>query len=93
MQEYSNPVAGTPLRFSLENIFGATSAADKPYSMRPVENMPPLAEDSAEVSTTKFTKPAAIGMPIRVNMFTNGLWAGFTSLHGVTVIITPSAST
>ena len=92
-QENSNAGAGTPLMFNLPKMRGATLFLDKPNSIRPVENMPPLAEDNAEASTTKLIRLAAIGMPIMVNMFTNGLTLGLTTSHGVTVIITAKAST
>ena len=61
--------------------------------MRLVEKMPLLAEDVAEVSTTKLIRLAAAGMPASTNSCTNGLLSGTTWRQGVTAMIAISAST
>ena len=48
--------------------------------------MPELAEDMAEVSTTRLTTVAAAPSPARENMAMNGLWPAWNSVHGVTDI-------
>ena len=55
--------------------------------------MPELAEDMAEVSTTRFTTMAAMPRPARENMPMNGLWPAWNSVHGVTDIRMISAPT
>ena len=92
-QEYIKPLRGTPLLDNLPNAFGANFLSAKPYNMRPVEYIPLLAEDKAEVNTTKLIKAAAAPIPIKVNMFTNGLLSGATELQGVTVMMTIKANT
>ena len=61
--------------------------------MRLVENTPLLAEDAAEVSTTKLMMPAAAGRPASMNSSTNGLLSATTSRHGVTARIAINANT
>ena len=48
--------------------------------------MPELAEDIAEVSTTRFTMVAAAPRPARENMAMKGLWPAWNSVQGVTDI-------
>ena len=64
-----------------------------PNSIRLVENTPLLAEEAADVSTTKLIRLAAAGNPTSTNSSTNGLFAGTTELHGVTDMIMISANT
>ena len=61
--------------------------------MRLVEKMPLLADEVAEVSTTKLIRLAAAGMPASTNNSTNGLLPGSTMRHGVTIMIATRAST
>ncbi|MNF03400.1 hypothetical protein D3C80_2027100 [compost metagenome] len=61
--------------------------------MRLVENTPLLAEDAAELSTTKLMIPAAAGRPANTNNSTNGLLLATTSRQGVTAMMAISAST
>ncbi|MNP83818.1 hypothetical protein D3C76_1843210 [compost metagenome] len=50
--------------------------------MRPVLKMPPLHDESAAVMTTKLMMPAAVLMPRRSKVMTNGLpWLPI-SFHG-----------
>ena len=91
--EYNKPLRGMPLLDNLPNALGATLLRDKPNNMRPVENIPLLAEDNAEVNTTKLIMAAAAPMPISINIFTNGLLSGATEFQGVTVMITVNANT
>ena len=77
----------------MANIFGACPSCARPNSIRLVENTPLLAEEAAEVSTTKLIRLAAAGSPTSTNSSTNGLFDGTTELHGVTDIITISAKT
>ena len=93
MQEKVSPFAGTARLESLANAFGATPSWARPNSIRLVEKTPLLAEDAAEVSTTKLITLAAAGKPTNTNSSTNGLFSGTTELHGVTDIITISAKT
>ncbi len=55
--------------------------------------MPELAEEAAEVSTTKFTTEAAMPRPARANIETKGLCAGEISRQGVTAMIAVRAPT
>lgn len=55
--------------------------------MRVLEYTPLLAEDIAEVSTTKLITAAAAGSPARSNSITNGLLSGEMWLHEVTAIM------
>ena len=55
--------------------------------------MPELAEEVAEVSTTKLTTEAAMPRPARLNMATKGLRSAVISRHGVTEMMTASAAT
>ena len=50
--------------------------------MRPVLKIPELVADAADVSTTKFTMPAAAAIPTAVNTATNGLADGLTAVQG-----------
>ena len=93
MQEKVSPFAGTARLESLANAFGATPSWARPNSIRLVEKTPLLAEDAAEVSTTKLITLAAAGKPTNTNSSTNGLFSGTTELHGVTDIITISEKT
>ncbi|CAK6470911.1 hypothetical protein PSEG_05566 [Pseudomonas sp. Nvir] len=93
MQEKVKPFAGTARFDSLANIFGAWPSCARPNNIRLVENTPLLAEEAAEVSTTKLIRLAAAGRPTSTNSSTNGLLLGTTELHGVTDIITISAKT
>ncbi len=61
--------------------------------MRLVENTPLLADEAAEVSTTKLITPAAAGRPASTNSSTNGLLPGTTSRQGVTAMMAIRAST
>ena len=61
--------------------------------MRLVENTPLLADDAAEVSTTKLMMPAAAGRPASTKSSTNGLLLGTTSRQGVTAMMAISAQT
>ena len=79
--------SGTLLLDNLLKLFGASLSTDKPYSIRLVAKIPLLAEDNAEVATTKFTTPAATGKPTNVNISTNGLLSGETCDHEVTAIM------
>src|SRR5687768_3556686 len=65
---------------------GASPSFARPKTMREVEYIPELAEDMAEVSTTRFTTMAAIPSPASENMPMNGLWPALNSVHGVTDI-------
>ncbi|MNI86568.1 hypothetical protein D3C73_1436730 [compost metagenome] len=58
-----------------------------------MENTPLLADEAAEVSTTKLMMLAAAGRAASTNSSTNGLLPGTTSRHGVTAMIAISAST
>lgn len=93
MQVNINPVAGTAFFDKRLNCFGASPSFDRPNSMRLVEKTPLLAEDAAEVSTTKLTILAAAGRLIRTNISTNGLLSAKMVRQGVTAIITISDST
>ncbi|MNC36564.1 hypothetical protein D3C75_850900 [compost metagenome] len=75
------------------NDLGASPSCARPNSIRLVENTPLLAEEAAEVSTTKLITLAAAGRPISTNSSTNGLLSATTELHGVTDIITIRANT
>ncbi|MNR59334.1 hypothetical protein D3C85_1805700 [compost metagenome] len=55
--------------------------------MRLDEKTPLLADDAAEVSTTKFTIPAAAGKPAIRNSSTKGLLLGDTCCHEVTAMM------
>ena len=92
-QEYKRPFCGTPCDDKRAKTRGPTPFLDKPYNILPVEYMPLLAEDKAEVSTTKLIMVAAAPIPIMVNMLTKGLRSGATIFHGVTVMIMDNAST
>ena len=59
--------------------------------MRPVLKIPLLHDDAAAVITTKFTRLAAPGMPMRSKRNTKGLTPGLSSLHGTSAIITARA--
>jgi hypothetical protein len=61
--------------------------------MRLVENTPLLADEAAEVSTTKLTMPAAAGKPASRNSSTNGLRLGATLAHEVTAMMQARATT
>ncbi|MNM57884.1 hypothetical protein D3C81_691020 [compost metagenome] len=61
--------------------------------MRLVEKTPLLADDMAEVSTTKLMMPAAAGRPASTNSSTKGLLLATTSRQGVTAMMATSAST
>jgi hypothetical protein len=52
-----------------------------------------MAEDMADVSTTRFTTVAAIPRPASENMPMKGLWPAWNSVHGVTDIRMMSAPT
>ena len=52
----------------------------RPNSIRLVENTPLLAEEAAEVSTTKLMILAAAGRPTSTKSSTNGLLFGTTEL-------------
>ena len=91
--ENVSPAAGTACFDRRENSFGATPHVERLYSIRDVDYTPPLADEAADVSTTKFTIPAAAGSPIIENIPTNGLLSGDTVLHGVTAIIAIRANT
>ena len=77
-------LAGTPFLVSLPSAEGAAPSCARPYTMREVEKIPEFAEDAAEVSTTKFTREAAIPMPARENMPTKGLMDLSSLSQGVT---------
>src|SRR3984957_9890815 len=68
----SSAGAGTPPRLSRRKINGALPSSASPKSMRPVENRPELADEAAEVITTKLTIDAAAPSPARENIITNG---------------------
>ncbi|MPM46517.1 hypothetical protein SDC9_93220 [bioreactor metagenome] len=53
--------------------------------------MPELADDAAEVRTTKLTTEAAAPKPASPNIDTNGLTAGLMERHGVTAMMAASA--
>ena len=59
IHENVSPFAGTARLESLANAFGATPSCARPNSIRLVEKTPLLAEDAAEVSTTKLITLAA----------------------------------
>ncbi|MNR27879.1 hypothetical protein D3C85_1451740 [compost metagenome] len=50
-----------------------------------------MAEDAAEVSTTKLIMPAAAGKPASRNSSTNGLRLAGTSAHDTTLMMHTSA--
>src|SRR3982751_325147 len=85
--------SGTLLLDSRRNRPGALSWLASPKSMRLDENTPLLAEEAAEVRTTKLTIPAAAGNPATRNSSTKGLLTGETCCHEVTAIMQVSAST
>ncbi len=87
------PTAGVLRALSLPNACGASLLAARSRSIRPVEYMPELQDDRAAVSTTKLTMPAASGMPISPNAWTNGLSPSENSVHLTTERITSSAPT
>ncbi|CNI01180.1 Uncharacterised protein [Mycobacterium tuberculosis] len=60
--------------------------------MRPVENRPELAEDAAEVMTTKLTIAAAAPNPARENIITKGDSPLENRRHGMTTRIASSAA-
>ena len=68
-------------------LLGASFSKDKPYNMRLVAKIPLLAEERADVATTKLIRPAAIGKPTWVNISTYGLFSGETCAQDVTAII------
>ncbi len=74
--------AGVRLAVSRVSRRGACRRSARSRSIRPVEYMPELQEDSAAVSTTKLMMPAAAGMPTLPNAATNGLTPGSNSDHG-----------
>src|SRR2546430_9116535 len=75
----------------ISSTFGPSPLAPAVRSIRDVEYSPPaLHDDSAAVSTTKFTIPAAAGMPILVNASTNGLVSSSNSVQLITDRITSS---
>ena len=51
--ENNNAGAGTPLIFNKPNKRGAALECDKPNSIRPVENIPPFADDNADDNTNQ----------------------------------------
>ncbi len=55
--------------------------------------MPLLADEVAEVSTTKLIRLAAAGTPASTNNSTNGLLSATTCRHGVTAMMAINAST
>src|SRR3954451_9861192 len=92
-QEKNRPFDGTAERDRRLKAAGAGASSASPYIMRLVEKMPLLADEVAEVSTTKLMRLAAAGMPASTNSSTNGLLPGSTWRHGVTDMITTSAIT
>ncbi len=58
-----------------------------------MENNPLLPAEAAEVSTTKFIIPAAIGIPANVNTWTKGLLEADISYHGLIHKMTNNAPT
>ncbi|MNV27790.1 hypothetical protein D3C71_1189510 [compost metagenome] len=91
--ENTSPLIGTLLLDNLLKLLGASLSNAKPYNIRLVAKIPLLAEDRAEVATTKLIKPAAIGNPTNVNISTNGLFSGETFAQDVTAIIQTNAPT
>ncbi len=91
--ENTSPLIGTFLFDNLLKLLGASLSKAKPYSIRLVAKIPLFAEDKAEVATTKLIKPAAIGNPTKVNIYTNGLFSGETFAQDVTAIIQTNAPT
>ena len=78
------PISGVPLLVSLVKTFGPWPLSARSRSMRPVEYMPELQEESAAVSTTKLTMPAPTPRPIFWKAATKGLTPGWNSCHGTT---------
>lgn len=76
--EKVNPLAGTKFLDNRLHRFGAAPSKDNPYNMREVEKIPLLADDAAEVMTTKLMMPAAAGIPASANICTNGLLSART---------------
>ncbi|MNT46410.1 hypothetical protein D3C72_1830490 [compost metagenome] len=93
VQEKYRPLAGTLRLERCSKLRGASPCWARPKSMRLVENTPLLAEEAAEVSTTKLMMLAAAGRPASTNSSTNGLLPGTTSRHGVTTMMVIRAST
>src|SRR5271169_6478902 len=80
----SSAGAGTPPRLSRRKTNGALPSSARPKSMRPVENTPELAEEAADVITTKLTIDAAAASPARENIITNGDSPLENRRHGMT---------
>ncbi len=85
---------GVPLRVSRVKNFGPWPLRARSRSMRPVEYMPELQEESAAVRTTKLTMPAPMPRPIFLKASTNGgETPGENSVQGTTERIMISAPT
>ena len=69
---------GTLLLDNRWKILGALFWLASPNSIRLEEKTPLLADDAADVSTTKLTIPAAAGNPATRNSSTKGLLTGET---------------
>ncbi len=67
------PPYGTPLRFTRPANEGAEPVCAMECRMRPVEYRPALSEDSAAVSTTRFTNASTPSTPTWEKNVTNGL--------------------
>ncbi|MNI27222.1 hypothetical protein D3C73_809520 [compost metagenome] len=81
--EIKSELPGTWLLFSLAKEADALPLLLRLYRIRLVENIPLLQAEAAEVNTTKLIMPAAIGMPTKVKVLTNGLSAGLSCVHGL----------
>lgn len=80
--EMITAAVGTPRPLSRASILGPSALTAAVRSIREVEYRPPaLQDDSAAVSTTKLTMPAAAGIPIFVKAATNGLTPGLNSVQ------------
>ena len=77
----------------MANTEGAFFSRANPYMTREVENTPELAEEAAEVRTTKLTMWKAMSTPMKLNISTNGDLSGSMRSHGCTDMMTPKAST
>lgn len=91
--EATVPSAGVRRAVSRVKARGPWPLTARSRSIRPVEYIPELQDDSAAESTTKLTIPAPKGMPIRAKAATNGLTPGWNSVQDTTHRMTASAPT
>ncbi|MNF98691.1 hypothetical protein D3C84_815620 [compost metagenome] len=92
-QENSKLPPGTFLRVIDPKTEGACLTDAKPNSVLLVQKMPLFAADIADVVTTRFIMPAAIGNPEIKNNCTKGLLSAEIAYHDETLIMQISDKT